>query len=175
MHSHYTDQYLALFIFRLFFDLGFIAQGQSFRLTLFMVLIINACKTFWIEDIKEELFKLFITLSDPMKYSSPKKNVRLRFFTSWNAWRNGYLSADHYLSVYSLPFGFFTLGLKLPPSERQLSRQLRLIRSIDEQVPPHRSGIILWRVRVSIPETPQGVEQELHWDQELSWQFTDRL
>ena len=60
-----------------------------------------------------------------------------------HAWRNGYLSADHYLSVYSLPFGFFTLGLKLPPSERQLSRQLRLIRSIEEQVPPHRSGIIL--------------------------------
>ena len=49
-----------------------------------MVLIINACKTFWIEDIKEELFKLFITLSDPMKYSSSKKNVRLRFCTSWN-------------------------------------------------------------------------------------------
>ena len=75
IHSHYTDQYLALFIFRLFFDLGFIAQGQSFRLTLFMVLIINACKTFWIEDIKEELFKLVITLNDQIKYSSPKKNV----------------------------------------------------------------------------------------------------
>ena len=55
-------------------------------------------------------------------------------------WRNGYLSADHYLSVYSLPF---TLGLKLPPLEQLFSPQLRVIRSVDEQVPPQRSRIIL--------------------------------
>ena len=59
---------------------------------------------------------------------------------------------------------------KRSPLRHLNSKQALVLRSIGGQYPSHCSVITLYRLLDSTPETPQGVEQVLQCDQELSWQ-----
>jgi len=76
-----------------------------------------------------------------------------------------------------------TFPLQVLHSDHELSSQLAgplmhfcVFRNIVVHHPPHFSVVILWRVLVCMAEEPHlFAVQALHWDHELSWQFSELL